>query len=39
MNIQNKNKNRKKNNSRKRNAQEKTTETTNMYSQQHVINN
>ena len=33
------NKNKKKNNSRKRNIQEKTTETTNMYSQQYIINN
>ena len=37
--MQNINKNRKKNNSRKKNTQEKTTETTNMYGQQHVINN
>ena len=37
MNTQNKN--RKKTNSRKRNTQENSTETTNIYSQQHVINN
>ena len=35
MNMQNK----KRNKSAKRNTQEKTTETTSMYSQQHIINN
>ena len=33
------NKNRKENNSRKRNTQEEKTETTNLYSQQHIVNN